>query len=398
MALEVEWYDLVCIGIIGVSFLGALWVLWMKEGASKGDLGTLDETLLGIVVPKGIAMGHVSATQLWTSCWRGVHPLYILATRFFSFVILVVLLSLDVREYDASIFVYYTEYWLRWQVPVCAFILILSVMTALMHIVKAKPQPLYHNQLWIPCWIKLSPLWLFLYRAFAFLCLARIHFDIIALDGAFSFYFYTQWTFTLVMIYFALGTIISAHGCWQYLNQPPLENEEMAEFLRRDLEDSMSTNSIAYKEKETKGSIRLQSQYVEEEFKQRVGFWGYLMQIIYQTSAGASILTDIVFWCVIVPFLSISHFKLNMLMGCMHSLNAVFLLLDTALSNLSCILCALELWLHNFPMDHPRLWFYMVSELGGNSHTLLWHVFINSESEKYDSSQILPSCIFEGIL
>jgi len=54
----------------------------------------------------------------------------------------------------------------------------------------------------------------------------------------------------------------------------------MAEFLRRDLEES--TNSIAYREKETKSSIRLQSQYIQEEFNQRVGFWGYLMQITYQ--------------------------------------------------------------------------------------------------------------------
>ncbi|XP_020228960.1 uncharacterized protein LOC109809940 isoform X2 [Cajanus cajan] len=250
MALPLEWYDLVCFAIVGVAFLGALWVLWMNEGASKGDFGTLDETLLLVgrpenrvvvnVVLKGRAIGPVRNTQLWTSCWRGVHPLCLLATRFLSFLIMAVLLPLDVLE----------------------------------------------------------------------------------------------WTFTLVMIYFALGTIISAHGCWQYLNNPPIENGEMAEFLRRELEEGMSTNTIAYKENETKGSIRLQSQYVEEEFKQRVGFWGYLMQITYQTSAGAVILTDIVFWCVIVPFLSISHFKLNMLMGCMHSLNAVFLLLDTALNNL----------------------------------------------------------------
>lgn len=116
-----------------------------------------------------------------------------------------------------------------------------------------------------------------------------------------------------------------------------------------------------------------------------------LIFCISQTSAGAVILTDIVFWCVIVPFLSISRFKLNMvcallpyiayfffvysvplmfcpriplkvsnkllviyliivgtwkyhwlllictwwqLMGCMHTLNAIFLLLDTMLNNL----------------------------------------------------------------
>ncbi|KAJ1397948.1 hypothetical protein SESBI_31429 [Sesbania bispinosa] len=255
MGLGVEWYDIACFGIVGVAFVGALWVLWMKEEASKRDLGILDERLLMALpdvnaLPRGI--GHVSTSQLWTSCWRGVHPLWLLATRFFSFVIMAVLLSLDVLQYDASIFVYYTE-----------------------------------------------------------------------------------WTFTLVMIYFALGTIVSAYGCWKFSNKPPLlENGEMAGFMRRDLEESMSTNSIAYREKETKGSIKFQSRYVEEEFKQRAGFWGYLMQITYQTSAGAVILTDIVFWCVIVPFLSISHFKLNMLMGCMHTLNAVFLLLDTALNNL----------------------------------------------------------------
>lgn len=79
-----------------------------------------------------------------------------------------------------------------------------------------------------------------------------------------------------------LGTTVSAHGCLQFLKKPPLENGEMDEFLRRNLEESMSTNSIAYKEKETKGSIRLQSRYVEEGFKQRAGFWGYLMQITYQ--------------------------------------------------------------------------------------------------------------------
>ncbi|KAJ1425617.1 hypothetical protein SESBI_10970 [Sesbania bispinosa] len=116
MGLGVEWYDIVCFGIVGVAFVGALWVLWMKEEASKRDLGILDERLLlgrpdnGVavsVLPRGI--GHVSTSQLWTSCWRGVHPLLLLATRFFSFVIMAVLLSLDVLQYDASIFVYYTD-------------------------------------------------------------------------------------------------------------------------------------------------------------------------------------------------------------------------------------------------------------------------------------------------
>jgi len=43
----------------------------------------------------------------------------------------------------------------------------------------------------------------------------------------------------------------------------------------------MATNFIAY-EKETKGSIKLQSRYAEEDFQQSARFWGYIMQTIYQ--------------------------------------------------------------------------------------------------------------------
>ncbi|CAJ1969621.1 unnamed protein product [Sphenostylis stenocarpa] len=119
MALELEWYDLVCFGIVGVTFLGTLWVLWMHEEASKSELGSLDETLLvggqdnGIVmsvVQRGRVIGWLSSTQLWSSCWPGMHPLWLLLSRFLSFVTLAVLLPLDVREYDFSIFIYYTEY------------------------------------------------------------------------------------------------------------------------------------------------------------------------------------------------------------------------------------------------------------------------------------------------
>lgn len=75
-----------------------------------------------------------------------------------------------------------------------------------------------------------------------------------------------------------LGTTVSAYGCWKILNKPPLQNGEMAGVLRRDLEESLLiTNG-----KETKGSFRLLSRYVEEDFNQRAGFWGYLMQITYQ--------------------------------------------------------------------------------------------------------------------
>ncbi|XVF80743.1 hypothetical protein PTKIN_Ptkin15bG0099500 [Pterospermum kingtungense] len=143
-----------------------------------------------------------------------------------------------------------------------------------------------------------------------------------------------RWTFALVMVYFALGTAISAYGCWVCSTTPLPGNEERDEFLKREVEEGRIANSVVYREKDVGGKIKLQSHYSQEEIQHRAGFWGYLMQTVYQTCGGAVILTDIVFWCVIVPFLSDSRLGLNMLMGSMHTLNAVFLIIDTLLNSL----------------------------------------------------------------
>ncbi|XP_044493338.1 uncharacterized protein LOC123216819 [Mangifera indica] len=256
MALVVYWYDFVCFGIVAAAFIGSWWVLWRKERASRCDDNTIYESLIasrpdsdGFV--RAIPKAHVGSSQLWTSCWKGVHPGWLLLTRFVSLVAMAGFLSWDIADWGASIFVYYTE-----------------------------------------------------------------------------------WTFTLVIIYFGLGTIVSAYGCWVYRKDPPSANGVRDEFVTTDIEESITTNTLTYGENEVRGSIKLQSHYAEEVIQHRAGFWGYLMQTIYQTCGGAVILTDIVFWCIIVPFLSNAHLALNMLMGCMHTLNAVFLLLDSVLNNL----------------------------------------------------------------
>ncbi|KAJ1412525.1 hypothetical protein SESBI_20251 [Sesbania bispinosa] len=71
-----------------------------------------------------------------------------------------------------------------------------------------------------------------------------------------------------------VGTIESAYGCWQFFNKPTVANGACAEFLKSDVEETLSTNLMAYREKGTKGSIKLQSRYAEEQFQQRAGFWG----------------------------------------------------------------------------------------------------------------------------
>ncbi|XP_047331946.1 uncharacterized protein LOC124935563 [Impatiens glandulifera] len=49
---------------------------------------------------------------------------------------------------------------------------------------------------------------------------------------------------------------------------------------------------------------------------------------------GATILTDGMFWLIIVPFLKIKNHNLNFFIINMHTINAIFLLGDTALNSL----------------------------------------------------------------
>ncbi|KAF9688205.1 hypothetical protein SADUNF_Sadunf02G0172900 [Salix dunnii] len=380
MALVICWYDIVCLGLVAASLVVSFWVLWRRELASKCDDNIIYQSLLvarpDINDRTVVAMpgNHVGSSQLWTSCWKAVHPGWLLATRFISFLVMAGLLWRDIVEWDATIFIYYTEF-------------------------------------------------------FALLCLSPMLYRIVSLDGAFAFYFYTQWTFMLIMIYFALGTVMSAYGCWVSFKQPAVsEHGEKSVFLKRDVEEDGTATSITYKENKSEGTVKLRSHCAEEAIRERAGFWGYLMQIIYQ------------------------------LMGCMHSLNAVFLVIDTALNSLClklvksilfrqylrllenqigegndlmawclchpirlsfavkqtsldhlcgdspfvlvflsaislvppCIFCSVELPLCHFPVGYSCMWFYVVAisipraqhTLGSsmvfcdgcNSHSLLWDI------------------------
>ncbi|KAI0511568.1 hypothetical protein KFK09_012198 [Dendrobium nobile] len=228
-------------------------------------------------------------------------------------------------------------YWMRWQVFVCALIAALPSLIAMAVILKAEKQPLSAASLWAPCWKKLNPYWLLAYRGLVFLFMVLLLGQMVLLRGAFNFFFYTQWTFALVIVYFAFGTMASAHGCWTYSKQPISENEETSCLLRGDVEQCHDANLALTGVKDRDGdifSIFRGEQMHKRVHEERTGLWGHFMQIVYQTSAGAVILTDVVFWCLIVPFMSNVHFRVNLIMACLHSLNAIFLLVDSALNSL----------------------------------------------------------------
>ncbi|KAL8544789.1 hypothetical protein ACS0TY_005129 [Phlomoides rotata] len=213
------------------------------------------------------------------------------------------------------------DYWLQWQVLVCAVIIVLPTAIAiaiglLRKRSTAGPKPV---DMWSPCWRYLHPRWLLFYRAFAFVTMAFLLYQTVAAFGFFVFFFYTQWTFALVMIYFALSTIVSIRGCKIHARKSTPQTGEGDKFLKKDAQE---TNN---------GTTSKSNSDPDDD---QLGFLENLLQMVYHACAGAVILTDVVFWGLLLPFMSGENFQLTLLIGCMHSVNAVFLILESALNRL----------------------------------------------------------------
>ncbi|CAN1774685.1 hypothetical protein LINPERHAP1_LOCUS13054 [Linum perenne] len=225
-----------------------------------------------------------------------------------------------------------TSYWLNWRFLLCAAWILVSMTIAFVLIWRNEQNCQHHemeqdddeeeeegfmydDQAWMPCLKGVHPAWLLSFRICAFLVLLLLLIASVLVDGNTIFYYYTQWTFTLVTFYFAIGSLMSIGGCFKYNKR--VGNVELdAEHGGRGMKGS---NSSHY-------------HHTAVEDRQPAGKLVYAFQIIFQINAGAVMLTDCVFWFIIVPFLAIKDFHLSALTICMHSMNAIFLLGDTALN------------------------------------------------------------------
>ncbi|CAL5327271.1 unnamed protein product [Camellia sinensis] len=241
------------------------------------------------------------------------------------------------------------SYWLNWRFLLCAIWVLISMVFATILIFtyerrhnskhgrrETEEEPaagiLYEDEVWKPCLKGIHPVWLLGFRVFAFFVLLILLILNIVVNGGDIFYFYTQWTFTLITIYFGLGSLLSMYGCYRYhkkvsgdrIHTEDFDAEQGNNTTPKNLENSNASNG----KKLSPGPNQ------EREVRQTAGFWGYMFQIIFQMNAGAVILTDCVFWIIIVPILELKDYNLNFLIISMHTTNAVFLLGDTALNSL----------------------------------------------------------------
>ncbi|KAM0003830.1 hypothetical protein Hdeb2414_s0266g00852251 [Helianthus debilis subsp. tardiflorus] len=180
----------------------------------------------------------------------------------------------------------------------------------------------YDREAWMPCVKEIHPAWLLAFRIVAFCLLFIASTADVVKVGTDLFYYYTQWTFTLVIFYFAFGSLLSAYGLfWQHkmLTVCSLDID-----AQQAIYEPLNHVDLENASRQQGGSCFLQS----------AAFWGYIFQILFQITAGATMLTDSVYWLVIVPFLTINEYPMNFLTVLAHSLNLVFLLGETALNSL----------------------------------------------------------------
>nr|KAJ0217679.1 hypothetical protein LSAT_V11C300140270 [Lactuca sativa] len=223
------------------------------------------------------------------------------------------------------------SYWLTWKFLLCAIWVFTSMVIASYLIWKyegstntdnykeVKQQERvwfnYDSEAWMPCIKGIHPAWLLTFRIISFCLLLAAGTSDVAIHGTDLFFYYTQWTLSLVTFYFAFGSVLSAYGC-------------LRQHKRYDVGEEQELLLPLTHEENTK------SQQGKSHFLLTASFWGYVFQIMFQMIAGAVMLTDSVYWIVMAPFLTVVGYEMGFLTVVAHSLNLVLLLGDTALNSL----------------------------------------------------------------
>ncbi|XP_047330894.1 uncharacterized protein LOC124934410 [Impatiens glandulifera] len=306
-------------------------------------------------------------------------------------------ISGSLKEEDMTIDTTDPSYWLNWRFLLCAlFILTSMVLSALIiwryeGATKSKTRKaasegvtlgtVYSHEAWMTCLRTIHPSWLMGYRVIAFSVLLVFLIVNIVLDGGVIVFFYTQWTFAVVTLYFGMASAFSIHGC--------LKHKKMV-FGDMHNDVDVVANESNYAPPRVEENFNLTSmtetpiKHDELYLSKTANICGYIFQVVYQTCGGAVILTDSVFWFILFPFFTPNH-QLGFLDVSMHSLNAIFLLGDVLLNGMrfpffrvtyfilwTCIFVVFQWIVH---ACHSMWWPYPFLDIS-SPYSPLWYVAV----------------------
>ncbi|XP_027352984.1 uncharacterized protein LOC113863555 [Abrus precatorius] len=235
------------------------------------------------------------------------------------------------------------SYWLNWRVYLCAVCVFLSMVLAFLVIWRhersrkftsgkgenEQDRTLSGDETWKPCLKEIHPVCLLAFRVLAFSSLSASLVAKIHINGGSIFYYYTQWTFTLVTIYFGCASMLSVYGCYQHKKSSTTYNVNIA---RIDAEQGPYMPLLHQNTTSQSRMEHLDDPHVQIHKNQVSPIWSYIFQILFQMNAGAVMLTDCVYWIIIFPFLTLRDYNFNFMTVNMHTLNVVLLLGDATLN------------------------------------------------------------------
>jgi hypothetical protein len=210
---------------------------------------------------------------------------------------------------------------------------------------------LCREELWMACGGAVKAELLLAFRAIvvAYL-LPQLLYNIFK-DGVYVFFFYTQWTFTLLILYFALALRVSVdHFVNQhyYCNRKParlvppdfgVDDDEEQKILREEEDDAVQRSgvkSLLQNGKDHRQQEKGQLPFARGrgEKVENAGVAGYVTQAVFQAVFPAVLLTDMVYWGVLVPFVLPKDSGHTFIDLNMHAGNALLLLTEFALNSL----------------------------------------------------------------
>lgn len=266
------------------------------------------------------------------------------------------------------------SYWLNWRFYLCAVCVLLSIVLSFLVIWKDKGSRKFRSgkgenqedgtlsgdEAWKPFLKEIHPVCLLAFRVIAFSSLlaslvAKIH-----INGRAIFFYYTQWTFTLVTIYFGFASTLSAYGCYRHNKSSTINNVNVA---RIDVEQGPYMPFLHQDTSNLSRMEHLADPLAEIQKNQVAPIWSYILQILFQMNAGAVMLTDCIYWLIIFPFLTLRDYDFNFMTVNMHTLNVVFLLGDAALNCLK---------IHWFGMSFFVLWTSLYVIFQWTIHAFIW--------------------------
>ncbi|MBA0798750.1 hypothetical protein Gohar_009310 [Gossypium harknessii] len=218
------------------------------------------------------------------------------------------------------------SYWLNWRFSLCALFILTTMAVAAIIIWKFEgrkksehedrdndkeaPGHLYEDEAWNTCLRSIHPAWLLSFRVFAFIMLLALLLANVAIEGSgiFLFLFLNRWTYTLVTMYFGFGSAVSVYGCQKHWGKV---GGDRGDHLSLDSEHGSYTPPILGEAANVSNQCKHFDAHRAPHCPPRAGVWTYAFQIIYQTSAGAVILTDSVFWFILFPLLKSKDYGLN---------------------------------------------------------------------------------------